>query len=338
MTRASYTAQFIYKEKVGVSKEEKKDIEKKIRAVILSTPKGETPVFPDEVLAFFTPLIKTIIKKKMDRDSRRGMKTKDDFNDLVQEAMIGLLHGLSKFDPTKANSPTTYVHYWINNHIQKFRKKMNSIVKSDSVYHSLFTFIREKIDDNLNIDEIMEFFEKADKKNGDWVYPPKEVKINHNSIKKITVLKHINAVIHNNRAIAINQTSENENFIDYESYEMNLDKGKLEINSSYIQNDFSFSEFKDEIIEILKNINKFSSEEKNLFIEYFNLGKPQFLVTPNIFSNSFVDYSYYSSKRKKISRSIYFAEKYGLSRNKVKKTVMAIIETIKPIIIMQIDV
>jgi len=329
----SFVAELLLKEKKGVTKKEKKDIEEVIKNIILNKKKGEDLIFPDEVLAFFTPLIKNIIKKKMINDKMNGfMHHNDDYSDLIQEAYSGLLYGLSKYDVTKLNAPTTYLHYWIANFVQKSRNNLNNIIKPDSVYHPLYIYVKNHLDNGLNVDQILKFFPKADKKNGEWVYPPEEVKINHLTIKRSTVIKHINHVLNGGKPIAVTQTDENESYIEFEIFNKTKKDSAIDINLGTRNIDLNMYEFKDIIITQLKKIKKFPDNEKNLFIEYFNLGKPVFPMLPNITNEDTLDISIYSSKRKKISKGLYYSLKYDISRNKIKDIINDIIEEIKPVI------
>jgi len=215
---------------------------------------------------------------------------------------------------------------------------LNNIVRPDSVYHPLYVFVRKHLEDNLNVDQILEFFPKAEnKKNGDWVYPPENVKINHSTIKRSTVIKHINHVLNGTKSSVITPTEENESYIEFEIFKSNEDNSAVDFNLGGKSHNFSMYEFKDSIISHLKTINKFSDNEKNLFIEYFNLGKPVFLVLPNILTMDSIKYSSYSVKRKKVSKGLYFSEKYNISRNRIKKIIEEITNELKPIIKSQLN-
>jgi len=346
---SNYVAEFLSKKDKGVTAKEKAEVKEIIKGIILADREkrikegreedDEEDVyleFPDKVIAFFTPLMKNIIKKRINKDKERGFNYQnDDYNDLVQEAYSGLLYGLSKYNPDKPNTPTTYVHFWIVNYIQKFRNRRMNIVKPDSVYHSLMIFVKKHIEDGLNVDEILEFFPKANKKNGDWVYPPEEVKITHSSIKKSTVIKHITYAVQGGQSNTVNQTEENQFFIDSVAYKSKKEKMSVNLNGS-VKN-FSIYEFKDVVIQMLRQTDKYTDDEKNLFIEYFSLGKPVFTTFPNIIIKSNVDFESYSSKRKKISKGVYFADKYDISRSKVKKIIEGIVEEIRPVILSHLD-
>lgn len=304
-TKAVY--QHLEKEIRGVTKEE----ESKMKAILFQVieirkhePDDKKTPFPDEIVSFFVPLIKKIVKNYMMRYSTQN------YEELSQEGYAGLLYGLSLFDPKYKNSPTTYVFPWIKNFIQKSIKRKSVMVRETSLYYSVYVYIKDKIlKEGIEADRIVDLFSSSDRGES-WLTYPKEITLAHSTIKLKTLNRHINMVLKD-----LYQETQ------YETQSMNK-----EYEDQYIYSDDNTVEFsvftdtsylKNQIYETLDSTEDFSNSEKNLYLEYNELSDPRYLIVPDIVCYN-IPYSVFNRQRKKISKTTFYAQKYGMPVNKIK--------------------
>lgn len=305
----------------------------------------EIPI-PEDILRLFVPLIKKIVKDYISYYPRR------DYNELSQEGYIGLIYGLNKYDISHKTSPTTYVYPWIRNFIQRSIKTSNSMVKETAFYYSLFLYLKDKIiERKMSEEDVYKLF-KPSKRGSNWRIPPDEAGLNHETIKKSTIDRHINIInknIYQEKNYEMDFT--NQYYKDEYSYGDKNDNGSQMLSGYYQEhtsgissNSFgscqSFNEknysfensildkpnsyfIKNKIYQILASTDMFTNEEKNLYLEYNELGSPQFLIQPDLFSET-ISFKFYNRQRKQFSKGIFFSKKYNISTNKVKHLMLDI--------------
>lgn len=299
--------QHLKKEIKGVTRKEEEEM-KALLFRIIEIRKGEpednkTP-FPSEIVSFFVPLIKKIVKDYMMRYSTQS------YEELSQEGYTGLLYGLSLFDPEYKNSPTTYVYTWIKNFIQKSIKKKSTMVRETSPYYSVYIYIKNKIlNEGFKADEIVNFFPSSKKRDG-WLTYPKEIKSTHETLKVKTLNRHIDMVLKD-----LYQETQ------YETQSMNKEYEDQYIYSD--DNNVEFSVFTDtsylkkQIYETIDITDEFTNSEKNLYLEYNELSDEKYLILPDIITNT-MSYSVFNRQKEKITKISFYANKYNMPINKIK--------------------
>lgn len=143
----------------GVSDKDKDRIEILTRTAL----KNKEP-FPDELMPLFSPLILDIVTKVLKKNSNLASKK----NDLIQEAFVGLMIGLNRFNPTAKNKVTTYVYAWIRRTIITYAYQEKYLVKIDSYYPDLIIFIADCFKQQMTQDQIYKSIKRDGTK---WLVP-----------------------------------------------------------------------------------------------------------------------------------------------------------------------
>jgi RNA polymerase sigma-32 factor len=59
--------------------------------------------------------------------ARRLARSSDQLRDLIHEGVLGALHAVSRFDPNKKTSFTTYARYWVRYYVQRAARRSRRI-------------------------------------------------------------------------------------------------------------------------------------------------------------------------------------------------------------------
>lgn len=261
----------------------------------------------EEVLSFFTPLVKNLVKFYMIAYPNQN------YEELSQAAYDGVIHGLNLFNPDYNNKPTTYVHPWVKNRIQTSIKDRGNIVKKTSVYHSLKSFLAEKIIENgMSISEVYALF-PASKRGDGWVIPPPETGLKHKATKLSTIKRHIEDIetqIIKNKQFEVKGMSEYyEDIYDYDN------------NNDFVYTMFTSDSFiKNSIYKALDSTDDFTNKEKNLYLEYNDIAEPRYLIQPNI-TFTVIPFQLFNRQRKQFSKGIFFSKKYNMPISKIKNKI-----------------
>ena len=91
------------------------------------------------------------------------------FDDLFQEGVAGLIHGIRKFDPRRGYRLSTYVYKWISVYVRRYYQNQGRTVRvpihmADKSYQlkRQIEALTEKLGRTPNIEEIRELNSKAD--------------------------------------------------------------------------------------------------------------------------------------------------------------------------------
>ncbi|MCK9557518.1 MAG: sigma-70 family RNA polymerase sigma factor [Candidatus Cloacimonetes bacterium] len=83
--------------------------------------------------------------------AKRHFCGKPDFEDLVQEGMLGLLEANNRYDPSKGTKFSTYAYYWIEKRILAALELELSFQKRTSAME-----IEDKVDTNTDVELVQE--------------------------------------------------------------------------------------------------------------------------------------------------------------------------------------